>query len=302
MGLLDKFKANREAGVALLRKATEEKTFFNEFYYPERDQQGAASVVLRFLPQKDPNAVPFVSLYRHMFKGDDGKWVVTDLCATTFNEQCEICRCNSELWRTNDPEKQNIARARKRKKEYICNVLVLKDPRNPDNEGKVFPFKFGPSIYEKIKNAITPSYDDEPVINPFDLWEGADFLLRIRKDSQSKQVTYDDSKFANVSALYNGDEDMIVKALEQCVDLSKFIDKSLIVSNEILERKCASAYANTLKGKQAPSFQMNSEPRTESNYVKSETPEIPSEFKSESNASSDDPLAAFKSLVNEVPF
>ena len=310
MGLLDSFKKNRESAVASVRAAVEEKNFANEFYYPERDQQGAASVVIRFLPQKDPNKAPFVSLFRHAFKGDDGKWVIADLCATTVGEECEICKHNSILWNTNDPIKQGIARERKRKKEYVCNILVVKDPRSPENEGKVFPYRFGPAIFNKIKNAVTPSYEDEPVLNPFDLWEGADFMLRIRKDAQSKQITYDDSKFAAPSTLCNGDEEKIVKILEQCIDLDKYVDKNLIIPQADLARRCANAYskcipsnnfATSYDGEQsvaapaAPVFKEPSKPvvnafeDTSSNVAQV----VPSE---------DDPLAAFKSLVNEVQF
>lgn len=300
MGLLDKLKANREKSTAAVIAAIEEKNYENEFYYPERDQQGAASVIIRFLPQKDPDAVPFVSLFRHMFKGDDGKWLIADLCGTTIGEECEICKRNTELWNTNDPEKQAVARSRKRKKEYICNILVIKDPRSPEKEGKVFPYRFGPTIYEKIKSAITPSYDDEPVINPFDLWEGADFLLRIRKDTQSKQITYDDSKFAKQSALFDGDEKKLLETLEQCVDLSKYVDKNLIIDSAELSRRCDAAYSNYLNTKnniksnnQTLNSTSNNEPTIDYDELRVSTQESKDE---------NDPLATFRNLVNEVPF
>lgn len=308
MGLLDNFKKNRDKASSMVKSAVEDKGYANEFYYPERDQLGAASVVIRFLPQKNPEAVPFVSLFRHMFKGDDGKWVVADLCATTIGGECEICKRNSTLWNTNDQDKQAIARARKRKKEYICNVLVVKDPKSPEKEGKVFPYRFGPAIYEKIKSAISPSYEDEAGFNPFDLWEGADFLLRIRKDSQSKQVTYDDSKFAAQSVLCNGDEEKIVKLLDQCVDLSKYIDPSLIINNDELARKCDAAYANSVSRSSVPSFEnkaiTHAEPPRKDSFEFPETP-VSNKQSNEQvmpSESLDDPLNAFRAMVNEVPF
>lgn len=309
MGLLDNFKKNRDRASSMVKSAVEDKGYTNEFYYPERDQQGAASVVIRFLPQKDPEAVPFVSLFRHMFKGDDGKWVVADLCATTIGGECEICKRNSILWNTNNKDKQAIARARKRKKEYICNVLVVKDPKSPEKEGKVFPYRFGPTIYEKIKSAISPSYEDESGFNPFDLWEGADFLLRIRKDSQSKQITYDDSKFAQQSMLCDGDEEKIVKLLDQCVDLSKYIDPSLVINNDELARKCDSAYADTISQNSAPSFENKTVSHAEP--PKKEVFEFPEASVSNkqpnaqvmpSESLDDEPLNAFKAMVNQVPF
>lgn len=303
MGMLDNFKKRRGTVSNSLTSAMEDKQYVSEFYYPERDQQGAASVVIRFLPQKDPDAVPFVSLYRHAFKGDDGNWVITDLCATSIGKDCEICKCNSVLWNTNIKEKQDIARERKRKKEYICNILVVKDPKSPEKEGKVFPYRFGPSIYNKIKQAIKPSFEDEPVLNPFDLWEGADFMLRIRKDPQSKQVTYDDSKFCTPSELFNGDEKKLEDVISQCIDLSKYVDPALVAGQNELAKRCEKAYANCIP--QNKSRSENTSAQVSAPKQDAHMPEFPETTNTASSSADEDALKSFQSLVNnidEVPF
>ena len=115
MGLLDRMKQNRNKSITALKTATSENNFKNEDeYFPERDSEGNASVVIRFLPQQDPDRVPFVSYYKHIFKGDTGKWVVTDICPTTVGKPCEICQKNGKLFQSGITENQNIARARKR--------------------------------------------------------------------------------------------------------------------------------------------------------------------------------------------
>lgn len=304
MGLLDNFKKNRAGRISALQNATTVQNFDDGSYFPERDSEGNASVVLRFLPQKDVDAIPFVTYYTHKFKGDDGKWLFVDLCPTTIGNKCPICEKNSILWQTGTPENQNIARARKRKKEYVANVLVVKDPKSPEKEGKVFIFKFGASIYEKIKSAINPKYEDEKALNPFDLWEGANFLLRIRKDPVKKQTTYEDSKFDTQSALFDGDEAKLEKVLEECKDLSTFKDPSKIMAEAELYRRTENAYMNCGINSHKQNMSFTPEP------VKNETPMpefpsqnvAPSESINTNETTDDDPLASFRQMVDEIPF
>ena len=306
MGLLDRMKQNRNKSITALKTATSENNFKNEDeYFPERDSEGNASVVIRFLPQQDPDRVPFVSYFKHIFKGDTGKWVVTDICPTTVGKPCEICQKNSKLFQSGITENQNIARARKRKKEYAANVLVVKDPKSPEKEGKVFVFKFGATIYEKIKSAINPKYEDEQVLNPFDLWEGADFYLRIRKDPVKRQITYEDSKFGPKTALYDGDETKLEAVLEKCHDLSKYIDPANIKSGPNWTQTVNEAYSKCLPDS-AATFNQYEERRVSAPKqapVRNE-PEFPQSHvkPSESGFDDEDPLESFKAMVEEVPF
>lgn len=306
MGLLERMKQNRSKSISALQNATTDKNFKNEDeYFPERDSEGNASVVIRFLPQQDPDKVPFVSYYKHIFRGDDGKWLVTDLCSTTLGQPCEICAKNSKLYQSGIAENQNIARARKRKKEYAANILVIKDSKSPEKEGKVFVFKFGATIYEKIRSAINPKYEDEQVLNPFDLWEGADFYLRIRKDPVKKQITYEDSKFGPQSALFDGDEKKLESVLQQCHDLGKYIDPALVKSGASWTQRVNDAYSKCLPDSSQFINQYEekkvSEPKRE--QVRHE-PEFPQSTvkPSENSFDDEDPLASFKAMVEEVPF
>lgn len=308
MGLLEmvrRMKLSRNQSISALQNATTEKSFKNEEeYFPERDAEGNASVVIRFLPQQDPDRVPFVSYYKHIFRGDDGKWLVTDLCATTIGQTCEICQKNSKLFQSGIAENQGIARSRKRKKEYAANILVIKDPKSPEKEGKVFVFKFGATIYEKIKSALNPKYEDEEVLNPFDFWEGADFYLRIRKDSVKKQITYEDSKFGKQSALYDGDEAKLESVLGQCYDLNKYIDPTNIKSGPNWTARVNDAYQKCMPDSSTivNQYEERRTAETKQAPVKSE-PEFPqSHIKPSESMSVEDPLAAFKAMVEEVPF
>lgn len=305
MGLLDNFKKNRAGRISALQSATTSTQSFDDgTYYPERDSEGNANVTIRFLPQKDVDAIPFVTYFSHKFKGDDGRWLFMDLCPTTVGKKCPICDKNSTLWNSGSTEKQNIARSRKRKKEYVANILVVKDPKSPEKEGKVFLFKFGASIYEKIKNAINPKYEDENALNPFDLWEGADFYLRIRKDPVKKQITYEDSKFAKSSPLFDGDEVKLEAILGQCKDLSVFKDESKLMGEEEALSKANSAYCKCVPT--ASSMSTEAPVVKEAEAPKKEAPVFPEakdtgEIPFESNEE-EDPLAAFKQMVDEIQF
>jgi hypothetical protein len=180
----------------------------SEFYYPQIDKEkGTANVVIRFLPPKDDDCPPYVTHYGHGFKGDDGKWVIVDLCPTACGQECPICARNSELWNSGVEENKKVVSLRKRKKSFIANILVIKDPKNPENEGKVFPFKFGSSIMGKVMGAIEPKFEGDESIDPFDMWDGANFNLRIARDpAKQNQVTYEASSFEGKSELFPGND------------------------------------------------------------------------------------------------
>jgi len=142
-------------------------------------------------------------------------------CPTTIDKECPICEANRELWQTEQKANRGIASMRKRKIEYFLNVLIESDSKNPENEGQVKIFRCGTKIFEMIQNAQTPEFEDEVAIDPFDLWEGASFKLKIRK--VEGQTNYDKSEFTKASELYDGDESKLEDLYGQLHDLSEFV-------------------------------------------------------------------------------
>ena len=219
----------------------------NPFYYPKRSEKKSASVLLRLLPSANEDEFPYILTYSHGFKGDDGRWLFQDLCPTSYNGTCPICQCNNKLWNTGDPAFQDIARKRARRKNYIANVYVLSDPQQPEKEGKVHPFKFGPQIFGIIKTAIKPEFEDDEPCFPFDLFEGADFNLKIVNDPSKGMITYAKSSFINKgSAFLDGDDAAIDAVMEQAQPLSKWLDPSLSKAHGIVLRACQGAYLHSL--------------------------------------------------------
>lgn len=165
----------------------------DKYWSCETDKAGNGQATIRFLPSKDGESLPFVRKYSHGFQVG-AKWFIDD-CRTTIGDNCPVCEANNDLWNTGVKENQEIVRKRKRKQSFIANILVVSDPKNPDNEGKVFMFKFGKKIFDKIVDKMQPEFEDEEAINPFDPNEGCDFKLKIRR--VEGYANFDKSEFGD---------------------------------------------------------------------------------------------------------
>ncbi len=174
----------------------------DRFWKPERDKSDNGFAVIRFLPPVEGEDSPWVRMFSHGFKGRGG-WYIEN-CPTTIGRKCPLCEANSELWNSGLETDKDVARNRKRRLNYISNILVVSDPKNPDNEGKVFLYKFGKKIFDKIMESLQPEFQDEEAINPFDFWKGANFKLKVRKVAGF--INYDKSEFDIQSEMFDGDD------------------------------------------------------------------------------------------------
>ena len=203
-GNLDKLSKAIEA-LSTSSEGGSEKS--DNFWRPEVDKSGNGMATIRFLPasEKDgEDGLPWVKIFSHGFQGPGG-WLI-DNCLTTKNQQCPVCEHNSSLWNSGIEANKDVVRKQKRKLNYIANVYIVSDPKHPENEGQVKLFKFGAKIFEKITGAMNPSFEDETAINPFDLWGGANFKLKITKVAGYQN--YDKSEFAAAAPLLNDDGQM----------------------------------------------------------------------------------------------
>lgn len=211
------------------------------FWKLERDKAGNGSAVIRFLPAYceadagEADELPYVVMYSHSFQGPTGRWYIEN-CRSTIKQDDPVNDLNRQLWKGTDEDKKQ-ASAQKRRTAYICQILVVSDPKNPDNNGKVFFYKFGKKIFDKIMDAARPTFEDEKPMNPFDLWEGANFKLRIK--TVDGFPNYDASTFESPSPLAE-DEDDILAVVNQQKSLQKFIDPSNFKSYEELDKKLKS--------------------------------------------------------------
>ena len=204
------------------------------FWRLDPDKAGNATATIRFLPRVEGDELPWVRLFSHGFQGPTGKWYIEN-SLTTIGEKDPVGELNSLLWNNGTEAGKEQARKQKRRLSFIANILVVSDPKHPENEGKVFLFKFGKKIFDKIMDKARPAFEDEKPVNVFDLWEGANFKLRMRK--VSGYSNYDESQFAEPTQLMDGDEDRLLDVVSRQYPLAAFVAPDQFKSFEELSRK-----------------------------------------------------------------
>lgn len=203
------------------------------FWKPVVDKAGNGYAVIRFLSAPEGEDMPWVQVFSHSFQGPMGQWYIEN-SLTTLNKKDPVSEYNTQLWNTGNDADKDIARKQKRKLVYISNIYVVKDPANPDNEGKVFLFKFGKKIFDKLNDLMNPEFEDETPVNPFDMWEGANLKLKIRKVEGYQN--YDKSEFENPAPLSEDDDDL-ERIWKSEYKLNEFISESNFKSYDELKAK-----------------------------------------------------------------
>jgi hypothetical protein len=203
-----------------------------KYWKPTRDTAGNGFAIIRFLDTPKGEDMPFVRIWDHGFQGPGGWYIENSL--TTLNKDDPVSEYNSKLWNTGLESDKEQARKQKRRLHYVANVYIIKDSGNPDNEGKVFMFKFGKKIWDKLNDLMNPSFEDEKPVNPFDLWEGANFRLKIRQFEG--YANYDKSEFDTSGPLFDDDEKM-EKVWSQSHSLQDILDPKNFKSYDDLKAK-----------------------------------------------------------------
>ena len=213
------------------------------FWKPELDKSGNGYAVIRFLPAPDGEEMPWAKVWSHAFKGPGGQWYIEN-SLTTLGKDDPVGELNRELWNSGRDSDKEIARAQKRKLSYYSNIYVVTDPAHPENEGRVFLYKFGKKIFDKLVEAMQPAFADETPVDPFNFWKGADFKLKIRK--VDGYWNYDKSEFAAPGTLGKFDDDKLESIWKEGYSLAEFEDTKNFKSYEQLQ-----ARLNLVLGKSA---------------------------------------------------
>ena len=279
----------------------------DRYWKLECDKAQNGSAVIRFLPAPDGEDMPFVKLYSHAFQGKGGWYIENSL--TTLNQKDPVSEYNSELWNNGTDAGKEQARKQKRKLTYIANILVVKDPANPQNEGGVFLYKFGKKIFDKLMSAMQPEFEDEEAINPFDFWEGANFKLKAKNVAGYRN--YDSSDFGRVEALLGGDDDALEALWGKQNSLAELVAPDQFKSYDVLKKRF-----NQVLGLGAPSARPVAQEDTEQEDIEEQLrsarpafkkevaaysePELPSTSMPEPASSEDeDALSWFNSLRDD---
>jgi len=239
-------------------ESAEKKNSYQDdrFWKPTLDKASNGMAVFRFLPAPENEDMPWAKLYTHAFKVG-GRWYIEN-SRTTIGEKDPVSEMNSELWNSGLESDKDIARDRKRKLSYISNILVLKDPGAPENEGKVFLYKYGVKIFNKIQEAMQPEFDDEDPINPFDYWAGANFKLKVRK--VGGYINYDKSEFESPSELLGGEDSKLEELWKTQHSLQAFVAPDQFKTYDELKKKLQEVVGDDIRA-------------TESDFVSQKTAE-----------------------------
>ena len=222
----------------------EKKSYVDDrIWKPVMDKTGTGFAIIRFLPGPKGEELPWAKLWNHAFQGPTGQWYIEN-SLTTIGQNDPVSEHNSALWNSGVESDKEIARKQKRKLQYYSNIYVVKDGANPENEGKVFLYRYGKKIFDKIMETMQPAFEEDSPINPFDFWEGADFKLKLRK--VDGYWNYDKSEFADPSALSKKDDEL-EKIWGQTHSLTAFTDNSNFKSYDELKKRLDVVLSGTTK-------------------------------------------------------
>ncbi len=266
---------------------------------PEMDKTGNGFAVIRFLPAPEGEELPWAKLYTHAFQGPGGWYIENSL--TTLGQKDPVSEHNRELWNSGSDKDKEIVRKQKRKLSYYSNIYVVKDPANPANEGKVFLFKYGKKIFDKIMEAMQPEFEDETPINPFDFWQGANFKLKlVKKDGY---WNYDKSEFDRVAPLLD-DDDALEAVWKKQYSLTAVTAPDQFKSYEQLETRLKMVLGQKTALRPRLDEEVDDEDNDRGSYTPDFTsrrsePELPVVSSSSNDEDEDDALSYFQRLAEE---
>jgi len=285
---------------SLKQDVQQENRSDDNIWKPTMGKDGTGYAVVRFLPGKDPSKAPWVKMFNHGFQGPTGKWYIENSLTTT-GQKDPVSEYNSKLWNNGTEAGKEQARKQKRRTNYYANILVVKDPANPSNEGKVMLYRFGQKIFDKIMTALQPEFADEDPINPFDLFEGANFRIKLK--TVAGYWNYDSSDFEKPSAL-SEDESKLEAIFNAQTDVQSLIAPDQFKSYEELQDKLYTVLDLTggeTPVAQAAPHQAAPVPTAATSNTEAEFSEVFSSSSTSTSASADedDLESYFKSLAND---
>lgn len=305
----DTLKKNRSNSLSKLNSQLEKiasKSYSDpnegKMWKPTRDKAGNGFAVIRFLPAPAGEDFPFVRIWDHGFKGPTGLWYIEN-SLTTLDRDDPVSEYNSKLWNSGVEEDKAEARKMKRRLKYVSNILVVSDPSNPENEGKVFMYAYGAKIFGKLQELLNPQFEDENATDPFNMWEGANFRLKIQK--VAGYPNYDKSVFDAPSAISDDDAEL-ERIFNQEYSLKELVDPTNFKSYDELKTKFYRVLALG-EASSSPSTAAEVDDLDMSNFGAKDAPEptlnVMPEAQSTApsmsmNDDDDDDLSIFKELAN----
>ena len=273
-------------------KPLEKKSYVDErLWKPELDKTGNGYAVIRFLPAVKGEELPWAKVWNHAFQGPTGQWYIEN-SLTTIGQKDPVSEMNTAYWNSGVESDKEIARRQKRKLQYFSNIYVVEDPKHPENEGKVFLFRFGKKIFDKVMETMQPAFEDEVAINPFDFWKGANFKLKIRKVDGF--WNYDKSEFDKKPSALFDEDDALEEVWKKQYSLKDYTAPTNFKSYDELKTRLDTVLAGTTKvGNVTTSFDEPEE------TVTIDTKEEPVPSVSVTDEGDDDTISYFEKLAEK---
>ena len=267
----------------------------DRIWKPSVDKSGNGYAIIRFLPEPEGCELPWARIYTHAFQGPGGWFIENSL--TTLGQKDPVSEHNSQLWNSGSDANKDIARKQKRRLSYYSNIFIVSDPANPENEGRVFLYKYGKKIHDKITEAMKPEFADETPINPFDFWEGANFKLKIRRVEGYQN--YDKSEFSSPSALFD-DDAKLEEIYNKLYDLNEFTAPDKFKTYDALKTRLENVLGlNQPVRTPVLDEELGGEDNDRGSFVEPTTPaRTPEPVASTSSDEDDESLSYFAKLVN----
>ena len=271
----------------------------DRLWKPEMDKTGNGYAVIRFLPAPEGEELPWAKMYSHAFQGPGGWYIENSL--TTLGQKDPVSEHNRELWNSGIDSDKDTVRKQKRKLSYYSNIYVVKDPANPANEGRVFLFKFGKKIFDKIMEAMQPEFEDETPINPFDFWQGSNFKLKIVK--KDGYWNYDKSEFDSIAPLLD-DDDALEALWKKQYSLTALTASDQFKSYEQLENRLKMVLGQKSTSRPRLDEEVENEDDDRGSYTpnfssRREEPVAAAPVSSSNDEDEDDALSYFQRLAEE---
>ena len=280
------FMQNLHKEIEKIDTPSESKSYIDDrFWKPEIDKSGNGYAVIRFLPPVDGEDIPWARVFNHGFQGPTGLWYIEN-SLTTLGKKDPVSEYNSSLWNSGIEANKEIARKQKRRLTYISNIYIVSDSKNPQNEGKVFLYKFGKKIFDKINDVMNPEFEDESPVNPFDLWEGVNFKLKIRQVEGYRN--YDKSEFDKPTQLVE-DESELEKVWNSQYALTEFTNDDQFKSYDELKARLDSVLAVETPPITEPVSRPTTKPKTAENLP----------FEEKTSSEDDEDMSYFAKLAED---
>jgi hypothetical protein len=280
------FMENLHKEIEKIDTPSESKSYIDDrFWKPEIDKSGNGYAVIRFLPPVDGEDVPWARVFNHGFQGPTGLWYIEN-SLTTLGKKDPVSEYNSQLWNSGIEANKEVARKQKRRLTYISNIYIVSDSKNPQNEGKVFLYKFGKKIFDKINDVMNPEFEDESPVNPFDLWEGVNFKLKIRQVEGYRN--YDKSEFDKPTQLVE-DESELEKVWNSQYALTEFTGDDQFKAYDELKARLDSVLAVETPPITEPVSRPTTKPKTAENLP----------FEEKTSSEDDEDMSYFAKLAED---